>query len=240
MFDFTKLDDSNMSKLYVIGNGFDLHHGLPTSLAGFRNHSKYSAFHRLYENGVFMMSANQTLDEHWEHLETNLANFYVDELIEHASEYYDDDPHENQFVYEVENAIDVLTNGLVADLNEYLSLAEVQAVEQEKILKLDTSARFLCFNYTNTLERIYNIYPDRICYIHGKLNSPEAHIVIGHGMENFEYSPQPKIDISTLSEEAREAYFDSYSPDYEHVVREAHGYFKTSYKDTTACINSSK
>ena len=186
-----------------------------------------------------MMLAEQNLYEHWEQLEINLANFDVDELIEHASEYYDDDPHENQFVYEVENAIDVLTNGLRADLSGYLSLAEIQAVEQNNILKLDTNARFLCFNYTNTLERIYNISPDHICYIHGKLNSQEAPIVIGHGMEDSEYNPQPQIDISILSEEAREAHSDSYSPDYECAVREAHEYFKKSYKDTAACIKAS-
>jgi hypothetical protein len=53
-----------MSTLYVIGNGFDLHHELPTSLVGFREFSKYSAFHRLYENGVFMMFADQSSDDH--------------------------------------------------------------------------------------------------------------------------------------------------------------------------------
>jgi hypothetical protein len=228
-----------MSTLYVIGNGFDLHHGLSTSLKGFRNHSKYSDFNRLYENGVFMMLANLDLYKHWEQLEVNLANFDVDKLIEHASQYYDDDPHENQFVYEVENAIDVLTNGLRVDLSVYLSLAEIQAVEQNNILKLDTNARFLCFNYTNTLERIYNISPDSICYIHGKLNSSEAPIVVGQGMESSEYEVQPPIDISTLSEEEIEAFSDSYSPDYEYAVSEAHGYFKRSYKDTAACIQTS-
>ncbi|MDH5935631.1 bacteriophage abortive infection AbiH family protein [Vibrio splendidus] len=228
-----------MNKLYIIGNGFDLHHGLPTSLTGFRNYSEYSDFYRLYENGVFMMSANQTLDEHWQHLETNLANFDVDELIEYASQYYDDDPHENQFVYEIENAIGAITTGLKEDLNKYLSLAENHTVEQAKILQLDTSARFLCFNYTNTLERIYNIPSDRICYIHGKLNSSEAPIVVGHGMEASEYKVQPPIDISTLSEQEIEAFSDSYSPDYEYAVSEAHGYFKRSYKDTDSCIQAS-
>ncbi|QYJ93117.1 bacteriophage abortive infection AbiH family protein [Shewanella spartinae] len=228
-----------MSKLYIIGNGFDLHHDLPTSLVGFRSHYKYSAFSRLYENGVFMMSSNQSLDEHWKHLEENLANFDVDEVIEQASEYYDDDPHENQFIYEVENIIDALTKGLTADLNEYLSLAEIHAVMQDKILNLDTSARFLCFNYTNTLERIYNISPDRICYIHGKLNSTENPIVIGHGMEGSEYTPPPEIDISALSEEQVEVYSESYSPDYDYAISEAHGYFKRSYKDTAACIKAS-
>ncbi|HAT8537705.1 TPA: bacteriophage abortive infection AbiH family protein [Vibrio vulnificus] len=228
-----------MNKLYIIGNGFDLHHGLPTSLTGFRDYSKHSKFHRLYENGVFMMSANQTLDEHWQQLETNLANFDVDALIEYAGQYYDDDPHENQFIYEVENAIGALTVGLKKDLNSYLSLAESRTVEDGKVLPIDTSARFLCFNYTNTLERIYNISSDRICYIHGKLNSTDAPIVVGHGIEASDYKAPPSIDISTLAEEEVEAFSDSYSPDYEYAVSEAHGYFKKNHKDTAACVQAS-
>lgn len=124
-------------------------------------------------------------------------------------------------------------------MNKYLSLAENHTVEQGKLLLLDTDARFLCFNYTNTLERIYNISPDSICYIHGKLNSSEAPIVVGHDMEASEYEVQPPIDISTLSEADVEAFSDSYSPDYEYAVSEARGYFKRSYKDTTACIKAS-
>lgn len=228
-----------MNKLYIIGNGFDLHHGLPTSLTGFRNYSEHSKFHRLYENGVFMMPANQTLDEHWQQLETNLSNFDVDVLLEYAKEYYDDDPHKDQFIYEVKSALNALTMGLKKDLNSYLSLAESSTVEDGKVLPIDTSARFLCFNYTNTLERIYNISSDRICYIHGKLNSTDAPIVIGHGMKASEYKAPPTIDISTLSEAEFEAFSDSYSPDYEYAVSEAHKYFKRSYKDTATCIQGS-
>ncbi|OEE33950.1 hypothetical protein A1QO_08885 [Vibrio genomosp. F10 str. ZF-129] len=228
-----------MNKLYIIGNGFDLHHGLPTSLTGFRDYSKHSEFHRLYENGVFMMSTNQTLDEHWQQLETNLANFDVDALIEYAAQYYDDDPHENHFLYEVENAIGALTMGLKKDLNSYLSLAESRTIEDGKVLPIDTSARFLCFNYTNTLERFYNIPSDRICYIHGKLNSTDAPIVVGHGIEASEYKAPPSIDISILAEEEVEAFSDSYSPDYEYATSEAHRYFKKNHKDTAACVQAS-
>lgn len=142
-----------MNTLYIIGNGFDLHHGLPTSFQGFREYSKYSNFYRLYENGVFMMLADQNLAEHWNKLEQNLANFDVDELIEQAKEYYDDDPHENQFLHEVKTAVYSITKGLVRDLHDYLSKAQTQSVSPNTLLALDTSALFINFNYTDTLER---------------------------------------------------------------------------------------
>ncbi|MCA2015892.1 bacteriophage abortive infection AbiH family protein [Vibrio tritonius] len=229
-----------MNKLYIIGNGFDLYHGLPTSLTGFRSYSKSSDFSRLYENGVFMMSANQGLDEHWQHLENNLANFDIDEFIEYAKQFYDDDPHENQFAYEVDRALDILTVGLKVDLNRYLSLAENQTVKCDKLLQLDPDALFICFNYTNTLERVYNISPDRICYIHGKLNDLDDPIVVGHGMSSSEYMAPPSIDISTLSEEEFELFSDAYSPDIEYAVYEAYNYFKRSYKDTYTCIQDAE
>ena len=227
-----------MSTLYVIGNGFDLHHELPTSLVGFREFSKYSAFHRLYENGVFKMLADQSPDDHWNQLEQNLANFDVDELIELASQYYSDDPHENQFVYEVETSIDAITTGLTEALHNYLAVAEKKAVRPERFLRLDTNAHFISFNYTDTLERIYKIPSDRICYIHGKLNSPVG-IVIGHAMKQSSVEPRPPIDLTSFTEEEMDAFADSYSPDYERAILEAHEYFRRSYKDTDACIKDS-
>lgn len=224
-----------MGTLYVVGNGFDLHHGLPTSLAEFRIYAKYSDFSRLYENGVFMMSATQDLEEHWNNLEENLANLDVEELIDQKSEYYDIDPHENQFLYEVETAIDAMTSGLTQELSNYLSKAENVGVAADKQLGLDANARFINFNYTNTLERIYAIPSVNICYIHGKLNSP-AEIVIGHAMKDSGYESKPIADMSTWSEEEQEAHADSYSPDYESALESAHSYFKTSYKDSDACL----
>ena len=224
-----------MGTLYIIGNGFDLHHGLTTSLKGFRDYSKSSVFGHLYENGVFMMQADQDPIQHWNNLEENLANLDIDELIEQKSEYYDDDPHKNEFLYEVEKAIDAITSGLVQELSNYLIKAERESIVADSLLELDTNAYFINFNYTNTLERVYGVKNENICYIHGKLNS-QSEIVIGHAMKDSGYIPEPKIDISTWPEEAKEAYINAYSPDYESALEHAHSYFKRSYKDTDSCL----
>lgn len=42
------------------------------------------------------------------------------------------------------------------------------------------STIFLCFNYTNTLEKVYNIRRHNICYIHGNANE-KTEIYFGHG-----------------------------------------------------------
>jgi hypothetical protein len=106
------------------------------------------------------------------------------------------------------------------------------------LLRLDKSALFISFNYTNTLERIYNIHSDRICYIHGKLNSPVG-IVMGHAMKQSSFEPRPPIDLTSFTEEEMDAFAESYSPDYESAIIEAHEYFGRSYKDTDACMKAS-
>ncbi len=44
----------------------------------------------------------------------------------------------------------------------------------------DNNSKFLCFNYTDTLEAVYNISRENICYIHGKVKESDS-IFFGHG-----------------------------------------------------------
>lgn len=48
-----------------------------------------------------------------------------------------------------------------------------------RIFDLDCSAKFITFNYTETLERLYSIPADRILHIHGKAHS-DSRIVVGY------------------------------------------------------------
>lgn len=49
----------------------------------------------------------------------------------------------------------------------------------------DFNAKFICFNYTSTLEKIYNVNKEKICYIHGNVDSGQK-IFFGHG-NNYMY-----------------------------------------------------
>lgn len=66
---------------------------------------------------------------------------------------------------------------------------------------IDEQDLFLTFNYTDTLEKIYKVSKDRICYIHGKQNEE---IYFGHGntddktdyyMENYIESENGLVEI---------------------------------------------
>lgn len=45
---------------------------------------------------------------------------------------------------------------------------------------IDNNLKILCFNYTDTLETVYNISGKNICYIHGKVKESDD-IFFGHG-----------------------------------------------------------
>lgn len=225
-----------MATLYIIGNGFDMYHGLPTSFSGFEVFTKgrFSAFSEAFENYFEIDIKNY--DDRWCKLEESLSEFSVDELIEHKINYDDDDPHEDQFNYEVEIEIDNLTKGLVQELAAYLSIAEKVDVEKKGLLSIDSNGHFLSFNYTNTLERIYDVSPFNICYIHGALNNNATSITIGHGSEFSDCEPE-KLDTSNYKEDQLSAFCDVYSENYERAVEDAHQYYNKSLKNTQDCIS---
>lgn len=225
-----------MATLYIIGNGFDMYHGLPTSFSGFEVFTKgrFSAFSEAFEN--YLEIDIKDYHDRWCKLEESLSEFSVDKLIEHKRDCYSDDPHEDQFNYEVEIEIDNLTQGLVQELATYLSIAEKVDVEKQNLLSIDSNSRFLNFNYTNTLERIYDVAPSNICYIHGALNNNPTSIIIGHGCEFSDYKSE-KIDTSNYTEDQFSVFRDVYSENYERAVEDAHQYYNRSLKNTQECIS---
>ena len=97
---------------------------------------------------------------------------------------------------------------------------------------------FLSFNYTDTLETVYGIPENHICYIHGKAKRGD-NLVVGHHSENLiQDDPEPQF----TTEEERQMYYENYDEDVR--VTEAKGiikdYFKNTYKDTATIIAKNK
>src|ERR1700753_1181866 len=69
-----------INTLYVIGNGFDLHHELRTSYFEFANYLKehnISLYHNL-ESYISYPTSNNNL---WSQFESNLANLDIEEIL---------------------------------------------------------------------------------------------------------------------------------------------------------------
>jgi hypothetical protein len=77
-----------MNKLYIIGNGFDLHHGLLTSYSDFEQYLKVNDVRLLDNlNKYYFLNNSKSL---WSHFEENLANLDKEGLLDYLNEYYDD------------------------------------------------------------------------------------------------------------------------------------------------------
>lgn len=107
------------------------------------------------------------------------------------------------------------------------------------IIDLDKNAKFLSFNYTNTLELLYNIDKEKINYIHNSAHYGSEEIVLGHGInpENFEETlPEPPDDIEFEDLEkwySQNVYWEySYSTGKETIMK----YFFKNYKPTKTII----
>ena len=148
-------------KLYIIGNGFDLHHGLKTSYYHFANYlkSKDSELYSILESYISYPNSDKDL---WSRFEENLSNLDTDEILSEHSDtllnYTSDDFRDGDryiFPDTMDNYYQKLTDGLFEIFQNFIQDVEFPSIASE--LKLEIDANFLTFNYTNTLEQLYNV-----------------------------------------------------------------------------------
>lgn len=188
-----------MNKLYIIGNGFDIAHGIPSRYSDFRHycelnmHEMYEKLTRYYDGG----------DKLWSDFEHELPNLNQEALFGWAT---NNNPNWNQnwkgyyaFIDEIRDEVDYV-EGLKHYFTEWIKSISLNDVHQIYVLPVDDSL-YLTFNYTLTLERIYNIPANHILYIHGKVEGDFPQLVLGHNMLNQDVDETFSSD-NELEEEA--------------------------------------
>lgn len=221
------------NKLYIIGNGFDLHHNLKTSYYNFRDYLKNHnrEIYDLLEQYVCCS------DDLWGDFEESLAKLDTDELYcdnsnllpnieigDISEDYYD--PYE--FSNEMERIYDKLTIELIEAFKDFIY--EAMSIDDLEILKhkidIDINARFLCFNYTDTLERIYHIQYNNINYIHNSIKESSEDIILGHSIDPSKFILKIKDN-------------DYYKP-YDEGRLILNEYFETMHKPTDKIIEKNR
>jgi hypothetical protein len=192
------MEGSGLSIL-IIGNGFDLAHGLKTSYNDFlmwaynnRKMGRYEEFNlNTYWSSVLRKKGYTIMDyqeenqstpkfvpdlfaevDGWIDLENNLAK--IIELGQWNAGYVDD------------TFSSVFNQFLVRTFERYIAevVNNAEAKEQFPIKEVD---KVLSFNYSNTFQRLYNYKVD-ICYVNGKASLAEGspHIVFGCDFYDFD------------------------------------------------------
>ena len=199
-----------MSSLYIIGNGFDSAHGLKTSYWHFREYlSKYAgdfliSLERLYGfepvdydhlrdgSNIKHIRKHHNDDLYtylWQSFEYALGYANEGEMLDYSSSIVNSLGLESGPIG-IEDTMNQYWEEryqFIVELQDYLSkwvrqIRLFKANVMNSHLYRNSTDFFLTFNYTNTLERIYQIPSSRILHIHGGIPPYcEQSPVIGHG-----------------------------------------------------------
>ena len=245
-------------KLYITGNGFDLHHGLDTSYFSFayflrsRQRDSYNnlvdfvGFTDLPENLDKLKK-----DEHplWCEFERNLAGLDSQAVFDAFTDYLPNlgdpdfrDRDWHAFNIEMQRIFENLTDGLFTQFTSFISRIKYPELTADKKLQLCNNAIFINFNYTRTIECYYGIKSSQILYIHGNASLPGDRLILGHGIDpkNFKEHPQePPTDVTNHElEQWYQHMSDNYDFAYESGKRFLNQYFTRSFKNTEEVMSA--
>lgn len=214
-------------KLYIIGNGFDLWHGMPTSL------SEFKGFVEVHDSDLLKAIQDYLpADEDWSDLELALADIDVDSIVQdhehlmmpYGAEDWSDSGH-HDFQHEVSRIVETLSKELRCRLGQWLRQVPVPTLSTAEVHlhSIDPTALFLTFNYTSTLEQLY-LVPDRhILHIHGRAEFLDSNLVLGHAwnpLDRQSLNERPDIeDIDTRLMEANSILDKYFSATFKHSDR---------------------
>lgn len=174
-----------VNHLYIIGNGFDKHHDIPSGYQDYRqwleNNELWSIFETI--DGLF----GYTDDDWWSHFEENLASVETLKIAsEEAFQNYPDfgsDSFRDRDWYDAELSVERKLrdayNDIVHSFNKWV--LQLPDGNLAKKIKIEKDSNFLTFNYSHTLENLYGILPHNILHIHGKAGADEE-LILGHGL----------------------------------------------------------
>mgnify|MGYP001777100216 FL=1 len=179
---FPEIEQQNKKTLIVIGNGFDLANGIKSSYSDFKQWLNKNGKHRLI--GLMDTFFSNKRDV-WGDIEKALGEYDEDSIIEYCQpdEEFDYD-HPTRSMAAVEDSPDWIFRPILDEFIEAFKdwVDNINILNAEKICDLPIECKYLTFNYTETLERIYGIPEDNILHIHGSRLSDKEY-VIGH--DNF-------------------------------------------------------
>lgn len=174
-----------MKHLYIIGNGFDCHHGMNTGYLQFKKWLK--------EKGMAVFDTINNLfecrDDEWlQNFERNLATAVTSEIVnEETINNYPDlasDNFRDRDWYDAELAVEKRLSTAYGEIRNAFHqwVDELKKGDENKKIELKTDdAVFLTFNYTSTLETLYGIDENNVLHIHGKAGTNDE-LVLGHGV----------------------------------------------------------
>ena len=180
------LTDPNTT-LFIIGNGFDLMHGVQSSYYNFRD--------TLGKNNPlrFALETYLNVEDLWADFEDALAHIdsgamfgVVDMWIDDFAA-YDPDAQAADFFLAVDAATgpaQTITNELPRRFRMWVESLKVPDIAYRPLDGVIRNSKTLNFNYTEFIEKLYDVDKGNVCYIHGCRRKEKYHpkdkLIIGH------------------------------------------------------------
>lgn len=167
------------SELFIIGNGFDLAHGMKTRYADFKQwlieNNRIDVIHELQSAYPAKMGKNFLL---WSDFETALGQYDIKKVINWS--------WEDLFLTTVSiggQRFESPQFFLDTQLNDIINGAFTAWAKQIRLAENTVytlpDALFLTFNYTDTLETLYGIPEKQVLHIHGRASTGDK-LIVGH------------------------------------------------------------
>ena len=162
-------------KLFIIGNGFDIHHGLRTSYADFRDNyakkssSLWNSLFDLYGDSIYK-------DMWWSDFEGMLSNVDYAHLVKSKNG----------------NALGFMkTRNFMKGILPPLFGSWIKNIRYniapDSSLSIDSDSFYFSFNYTLVLVKVYNVNDEHVWHIHNSIKNPDE-IIVGHDSDRRDIS----------------------------------------------------
>ena len=183
--------DEDIENLYIIGNGFDIHHKIKCQYSDF--HKWLHSNNPMLENRLFQ-TYELHHDDFWSSFETNLGALTAESILEgyvfapmllFAKQATGDiitleTDNDTECIGEIGYTLKRLFNDLQLAFDDWICQLE-DANHNYKIQINKSKSTFISFNYTQTLERVYGVSPSDILYIHG-CSARNDNLIFGHNI----------------------------------------------------------
>lgn len=177
-----------MRTLYIIGNGFDLWHGLPTSYRHFYLFAQ-NILDELEEYYIF----NPGSDIPWYDFENVLGTFNADGFYDYHNEIdISAEDFRPSFVFSLEDELAEASERHVETIKDAFIawIDQIDETQATKKMQFNENAFFINFNYTSTLQSVYHIEDKDVLHIHGCAKKHQD-LIFGHGEE---ITSTPEVD----------------------------------------------
>ena len=190
--------DGDVRRLIVVGNGFDLYHHLDTDYSNYKQWLELNDPWLLREFESFPYLCSYGDDARWGDLESALQLFWDDLCSEALDNTYpnmmDDNPGWDDFGAELESELWFLRAFTRVRFCEWVKSIDVGSAR--RMLRLPGDAAYVTFNYTPTLEYVYEVDPSLIFHIHGSVLNEGVPLQFG----------SPENDPQTVMAQLRRCY----------------------------------